>query len=105
MLHNVEGNGKQSIMGKSKNLVKGGYISLKVFLGHFPGQSAIKNKYCQKKVTSVTTTPNCLVSTAPDKTSAEITGTDRLTYPHEICQQGETKGPVQLDLVLHQNVL
>jgi hypothetical protein len=87
VLQNVEECGKRSIMGSSKDLEKGGSISFKVFLGHFPVQPAIQNRYSQKKkVTRVTTTPNCFVSTAPDKPSAEITGTDRLTYPHEICQ-------------------
>lgn len=46
-----------------------------------------------------------MLSPATDKPSAAINGTDRLTYPYEIGQQRETKGPVQLDLVLHQNVL
>jgi hypothetical protein len=45
-----------------------------------------------------------LVSPAPDKPAA-IIGTYRFTYPHEIRQQRETKGPVQLDFILHQNVL
>jgi len=91
-------------MWRGKDLEEDGCISFRVLLGYFPGGNGIQNRYCQKKsYESYSYTK--LVSPAPDKTSAAITGTERLTYPHEIRQQRETKGPVQLDLVLHQNVL
>jgi hypothetical protein len=91
-------------MWRDKDLEEDGCISFRVLLGYFPGEIGIQKRYCQKKsYESYSYTKQ--VSPVPEKPSAATTDTDRLTYPHEIRQQRETKRPVQLDFVLHQNVL
>jgi len=92
-------------MWRGKYLEEGGCLSFRVLLGYFPGENGIPNRYCQKKKSYDSYSYTKMLSPGPDKLSSAITGTDRLTYPYEIRQQRETKGPVQLYLVLHQNVL